>query len=167
VRATEHSAVAFAFALGRGRRARQRVRDDQDLLDALLRIVGLPVVACAADGTLTHANRATCELLRADLTMGTPPQSWIEELRPRTPSGLPLAREDLPPVRALEGEVVRGVDVLVDIHGNDVLLCARASPITDERGRRRGAVVVMEDVTEQRRLEMERRLGLDCSATPL
>ena len=70
-------------------------------------------------------------------------------------------------MRVLEGEVVRGVDVLVDIHGSDVLLCARASPITDERGRRRGAVVVMEDVTEQRRLEMERRLGLDCSATPL
>jgi PAS domain-containing protein len=149
--------VAFALALGRGRRARQRVRDDQDLLDALLRTVGLPIVACAADGTLTHANRATCELLRVEGAMGTPPQSWIEQLRPRTPSGLPMAREDLPPVRALEGEVVRGVDVLVDIHGSDVLLCTRASPITDVRGRRRGAVVVMEDVTAQRRLEMELR----------
>ena len=157
VRAAEHSAVAFALALGRGRRARQRVRDDQDLLDALLGIVGVPIVACAADGALTHANRATCELLRADWPMGALPQSWIEELRPRTPSGLPMAREDLPPVRALEGEVVRGVDVLVNIHGSDVLLCTRASPITDERGRRRGAVMVLEDVTEQRRIEMERR----------
>jgi PAS domain-containing protein len=122
-----------------------------------MRIVSVPVVACAADGTLTHANRATCELLRADWPMGTPSQSWIEELRPRVPSGRPMAREDLPPVRALEGEVVRGVDVLVNIHGEDVLLSTRASPILDERGRRRGAVVVMEDVTEQRRQEARQR----------
>lgn len=149
--------MAFALALGKGRRARQRLRDDQDLLDALLRVVTLPIVACAADGSLTHANRATCELLRADWPMGTPPQGWIEALRPRTPSGLPMAREDLPPVRALDGEVVRDVDVLVDIHGSDVLLCTRASPITDERGRRRGAVMVLEDVTMQRRHEVELR----------
>jgi PAS domain-containing protein len=149
--------VAFALALGNGRRARQRLRDDQDLLDVLLRLVTLPVVACAADGSLTHANRATCELLRADWPLGTPPQRWIDVLRPRTPSGLPMAREDLPPVRALDGEVVRDVDVLVDIHGSDVLLCTRASPITDERGRRRGAVIVLEDVTTQRRREVEMR----------
>jgi signal transduction histidine kinase len=40
---------------------------------------------------------------------------------------------------------------------SDCLLNARASPITDERGRRRGAVMVLEDVTEQRRNEVELR----------
>jgi PAS domain S-box-containing protein len=149
--------VPFPLARGRGRRARQRLHDDQDLLDALMRIVTVPVVACAADGTLTHASRATCELLGVDCPMGASPQSWIEELRPRVPSGRPMAREDLPPIRALEGEVVRGVDVLVSIRGEDVLLSTRASPIVDERGRRRGAVIVMEDVTEQRRQEARQR----------
>jgi PAS domain-containing protein len=152
--------VAFPLALGRGRRARQRLRDDQDLLGALLRIVGVPIVACAADSRLTHANRAACELLRGDWPMGTPPESWIDELFPRTPSGLPMEREDLPPVRALAGEVVRSVDVLVNIHGDDVLLSTHASPINDERGRRRGAVVVMRDVTEQRRQEAQLRGAL-------
>ena len=51
-----------------------------------------------------------------------------------------MSREDLPPVRALEGETVRGVEVLVTIQGNDVLLSTRASPVNDEKGRRRGAV---------------------------
>jgi PAS domain-containing protein len=152
--------VPFAPPLGRLRRARQRLRDDRDLLDALLKIVGVPVLACAANGTLTHANRSACELLRVDCPLGTPPESWITALRPRTPSGLPLAREDLPPVRALEGEMVRGVDVLVTIQGNDVLLSTRASPVNDEKGRRRGAVVVMEDVTRQRRRELQLRNAL-------
>jgi PAS domain-containing protein len=146
--------------LRRPRRARQRLRDDQDLLDALLKIVGVPVVACAADGTLTYANRPSCELLRVDCAFGSPPESWISELRPRTPSGIPLVREDLPPVRALAGEVVRGVEVLVSIQGNNVLLNTHASPVNDEKGRRRGAVVVLEDVTEKRRRERRLRNAL-------
>jgi PAS domain-containing protein len=155
--AADHSAVPFLPHLRRPRRARQRLRDDQNLLDALLKIVGVPVVACAADGTLTYANRQTCELLRIDCAVGSPPDSWITELRPRTASGIPLVREDLPPVRALEGEVVRGVEVLVRVQGSDVLLNTNASPVNDEKGQRRGAVLVMEDVTEQRRRERQLR----------
>jgi PAS domain-containing protein len=143
--------------LRRPRRVRQRLRDDQDLLDALLKIVGVPVVACAADGTLTYANRQTCELLRIDCAVGSPPESWITELCPRTASGIPLVREDLPPVRALDGEVVRGVEVLVSVQGSDVLLSTNASPVNDEKGRRRGAVLVMQDVTERRRRERQLR----------
>jgi PAS domain-containing protein len=149
--------VPFLPHLRRPRRARQRLRDDQDLLDALLKIVGVPVVACAADGTLTYANRQTCELLRIDCAVGSPPESWIAELCPRTASGIPLVREDLPPVRALDGEVVRGVEVLVSVQGSDVLLNTNASPVNDEKGRRRGAVLVMEDVTERRRRERQLR----------
>jgi len=66
-------------------------------------------------------------------------------------------REDLPPVRALEGEVVRGVEVLVRVQGRDVLLNTNASPVNNEKGQRRGAVLVMEDVTERRRRERQLR----------
>jgi hypothetical protein len=47
--------------------------DDQDLLDALLKIVGVPVLACAANGTLTHASRWACELVLVDCPLGRPP----------------------------------------------------------------------------------------------
>jgi signal transduction histidine kinase len=47
--------------------------------------------------------------------------------------------------------------VLVSLQGRDVLLSTRASPVDDEKGRRRGAVVLLEDVTEQRRQEALRR----------
>jgi PAS domain-containing protein len=139
------------------RRSRQRLRDDQDLLDAVLASVGVAVVACGVDGRLTYANSPARDLLRGACWLGVAPHSWTDELRPRTPSGMPLAREDLPPVRALDGETVRGVDVRVTIGDHDALLCVTATPVNDEKGRRRGAVLTLADVTEERAAEARRR----------
>ncbi len=121
--------------------------------------VGVAVVACARDGRLTHANRHSHELIGFDCPVGSDPQAWIAQLSPRTPSGLPLALEDVPLMRALSGEAVRNVDMLVKARDGDVLLSACASPVDDHRGRRRGAVAVLEDVTERRAREARVRGG--------
>jgi PAS domain-containing protein len=147
------------------RRARQRLRDDQYLLDALLDSVSVAVVAWGGDGRLTHASRRASELLGAECPLAGDPHDVLAALRPRTPSGIPLVREDLPYVRALQGEAVRGVDVLVRIRGCDLLLSTIARPVYDERGRRRGAVALLEDVTERRRDEA--RLRKSAPAMPL
>ena len=152
--------MPFTLAVGRLRRARQRLRDEHNLLDVLLDSVDVALVACAVDGRLTHVNRRTRELMGGECSAGMDSEGWIELLRPRTASGLPLALEDLPLMRALEGEVVRGVDVLVRTRGGDVLLSTSANPVNDERGRRRGAVAVFEDVTEQRASEAQIRTEL-------
>jgi PAS domain-containing protein len=139
------------------RRARQRLRDDRYLLDAVLDSVGVAIVAWGGDGSLTHASRRASELLGAECPLAGDPRDVIAELRPRTPSGIPLVREDLPYVRALQGEAVRGIDVLVHIRGCDLLLGTIAYPVYDERGCRRGAVALLEDVTERRRDEARLR----------
>ncbi len=143
----------------RSRLAILPARNDSDLLlEAALEVVGVAMLACAADGRLTHANRHARELLGAGCpALGTYPDTWMRELRPRTASGVALPIEDLPPVRALEGEVVRSVDVLVALPGGDVLLETAARPASDARGRRRGAVMTLSDVTERRRLEGKMR----------
>ncbi|MGO9488489.1 MAG: PAS domain-containing protein [Solirubrobacteraceae bacterium] len=128
-------------------------RNGHELLDALLELVAIPVVACAADGRLTHANRHARELIGECRGFGTYPDTWVRELRPRTPSGLPMPLEDLPAIRALHGEIVRSFDVLVSLGGGDVLLETCARPATDRRGRPRGAIVTLQDVTERRRRE--------------
>ena len=121
-------------------------------------MVGVAMLACAADGRLTHANRHARELLGAGCpALGTYPDTWMRELRPRTASGVALPLEDLPPVRALEGEVVKGVDVLVALPGGDVLLETAARPANDRRGRPCGAVVTIADVTERRSRESRMR----------
>ena len=145
-------------------RARRRERcDGHYLLDALLDSVEVPVLACAADCSLTHANPAACELIGGDcVAVGTGPEMWIGRLRPRIPSGIPMAPEDLPPMRALAGEVVRGVDVLVRVGGDcDALLEVAARPAVDRRGRLRGAIVLLEDVTDRRRREARLRAGMN------
>jgi PAS domain-containing protein len=132
-------------------------RDAHHLVEALLESIELPVIACAADGRLTHANRCSRELIGGGCSIGMSASAWLTVLVPRTPSGLPLALEDVPLMRALEGEAVRGVDMLVRASDRDVLLSACASPVEDRRGRRRGAVAVLEDVTEQRAREAQAR----------
>jgi PAS domain-containing protein len=149
--------MRIALPIRRGRRARRRLRDDQDLLEALLQSASLLVVACAPDGRLTHASRGARELIAGSCPLDTGPEAWIAALRPRTPSGLPLAREDLPPIRALAGEAVRDVEVLISNGSREVLLSATASPVDDERGRRRGAVAIFEDITDQWRREARHR----------
>jgi PAS domain-containing protein len=119
--------------------------------------IELPVVACASDGRLTHANRHSRELVGGRCSIGMSAGAWLAALLPRTPSGLPLALEDVPLMRALEGEAVRGVDLLVRASEGDVLLSACASPVEDRRGRCRGAVAVLEDVTERRAREARGR----------
>jgi len=147
------------FALsGRGCcRGRRRLRDDVHLLGALLDSVSVAILAWGGDGRLTHASRRASELLGIECPLGVDAEEALRALRPRTPSGIPLVREDLPPVRALQGEAVRGVDVLVRVGDGELLLSTAARPIYDERGRRRGALMLLEDVTERRRDEARLR----------
>jgi PAS domain-containing protein len=148
----------MAFAPFRGRLARQR--EDQAVLHAMLECAELAVVACGADGRLSHASRRARELFDSRCEAGLAPERWIRALRPRTASGVAMPFEDLPPVRALQGEILRGVEVMVTIAGRDRLLNTAARPVEDDRGRRRGAVMVFEDVTRQRRWEAQLRQGL-------
>jgi PAS domain-containing protein len=149
--------MRFALPGRARRRGRRRPRDDEHLLGALLDSVGVAILAWGGDGRLTHASRRASELLGIACPISVDAEEALEALRPRTPSGIPLVREDLPPVRALQGEAVRGVDVLVRVRDCELLLSTVARPIYDERGRRRGALVLLEDVTERRRDEARLR----------
>ena len=63
----------------------------------------------------------------------------------------PLATEEVPLVRARHGETVR--DELITTRTDDgclVYLRCNASPIVDRRGRRNGAIVIVQDVTAER-----------------
>jgi EAL domain-containing protein (putative c-di-GMP-specific phosphodiesterase class I) len=147
------------------RRVRRLIRGEGNLLDVLLDSVDVAVVACGPDGHPTHVNRRAVELMGMDGSAGSHPDTWIEQVWPRTPDGRKLALDELPIVRALQGEVVRDVDLLVRTPHGDVLMSTTANPVCDERGARLGAVAVFADVTEQRAREARvreelRTLGL-------
>ena len=60
-------------------------------------------------------------------------------------------------VRALKGEVARGVDMLVQTGHGDVLMSTTANPVYNDENIQIGAVAVFADVTEQRAREAEMR----------
>jgi PAS domain S-box-containing protein len=72
-----------------------------------------------------------------------------DELRPLTPDETPVAR-------ALRGENVDNVHVMVRHAGltDGVWISVNARPLVDSRGRRRGAVAVFREVTEERAARM-------------
>jgi len=115
--------------------------------------VKVAALAYASDGRLIRANAPARQLVGGDCAIGSQPEMWMTALRARTASGIPMPREDLPPVRALAGEALGGVDVLVRVREDDVLVEVLATPARDPRGHARGAIVLLHDVTEQRRHE--------------
>jgi EAL domain-containing protein (putative c-di-GMP-specific phosphodiesterase class I) len=140
--------------------ARRSLRDERNLLDVLLDSVDVAIIACGANGRITHANRRSRELMDAACSTGLDPEAWLEQVRPRTQAGLRMSLEDLPLIRALHGETVRDLDVLVRIGAGDALLAISANPVEDASGRQLGAVLVFEDVTERRGQEARVRQAL-------
>jgi len=138
---------------GRWRRIRRLLREEGNLLEVILDSVEVAVIACGPDGRPTHSNRRAIELMGMDGSNGADPDTWIEQLRARTPEGRVLPLSELPIIRALQGEVVRDVDLLVWTPRGDVLMSTTANPVYDKRGVSLGAVAVLADVTGQRARE--------------
>src|ERR1700724_647089 len=105
--------MALAGPVDRLGKARRRLREERNFLDVLLDSLDVAVVACDRSGQLTHVNRRAVELMGMDGSTDSDPNVWCERVSPRTPQGLPLTLSELPIVRALNGEVARGVDMLV------------------------------------------------------
>jgi EAL domain-containing protein (putative c-di-GMP-specific phosphodiesterase class I) len=149
--------MKLARGVGRLGPTRRRLREDRQLLDVLLDSLDVAVVACGGDGQVTHLNRRAVELMGMDASAGAEPDTWIEQVSPRTPEGLPLSVEELPIVRALKGELVRDVDILVKTGRGDVLMSTTANPVYSDEDVQLGAVAVFADVTTQRAREAELR----------
>ena len=122
-----------------------------DLLDAL----PVPVIVYSVDGRVLYANQARKDFAGADVTSL---DAAISRTSPRRESGELVPREDLPAMRALRGEVVRGERLRLRAKDgrSEVLLC-NASPLRDADGRIAAAVVVFDDITDMSELERRRR----------
>ncbi|MCW2991472.1 MAG: hypothetical protein JWM73_2066 [Solirubrobacterales bacterium] len=128
------------------------------MLRALIEHLDVGVLACDRQGRLTHANRRVRQLV-GRCPHHLPSQHWPEFFRLRHPDGRRLNADHLPLRRALAGETVRDVEILV---GDDGLrLSTSGRPIHDAGGRSLGAVLVLQDVTEQRADEEQLRRELE------
>jgi PAS domain S-box-containing protein len=110
---------------------------------------------------MVRINPAARTLFHLDAVAGFTEQTIEERAAltwPRDAEGVPLPYDEVPPVRVLRGELLRGTnsdEVLVRLpDGHDARVLVTGAPLRDTDGAMTGAVVTYQDITEQRRAEM-------------
>ena len=124
--------------------------------DAVLTNLQTGVAACDRNGRLVVFNQALRHMLGVDDTeqADVEPDDWPDALHLFHPDRRPFASDDVPLRRALRGERVRDVDVLVLAPGRRPrVISVNGQPVVDATGDRVGAVITAEDITRRRRAE--------------
>jgi PAS domain S-box-containing protein len=121
------------------------------LLEAAIGDLPVALMACDTEGRITHYNRAAVELYCTEPTNSRPIADVL-----LMDGVTPVAREDLPFARALRGETISNLELIVVPHGaapRSTLSSVRRLAGPDEQAL--GAVAVIQDTTERKRREME------------
>jgi diguanylate cyclase (GGDEF)-like protein/PAS domain S-box-containing protein len=132
----------------------ETLRRERRFLRAILQELEAGIAAYGPDGQLQMINRAARDFFgMADRAVGA--DRWADEYQLFDGNGItPLADYDTPVQRALRGEVVEPVEmVVVPRVGSRRVLWTSGRPIYDEEGNRIGAVAAMHDITRQKEAE--------------
>lgn len=140
------------------REASDALETEREFLKVLLENLHEGILACDAHGTITLYNRATRQI-HTLLGKAIPLSRWNEHYDFRTSDGdRRLTVEEMPLFRALQGEIVRDVEIVVaSSNGIPRRVVCSGQAMCDSRGRKLGAMVTMSDMTERRRAEQALR----------
>lgn len=159
----EHFFGAFVQDISERKRIEDELARERELLDAVLDSIDVGVVVCSRGGEITLFNRAARELhgLPAEPIA---PDEWAEHYDLFAADGVTrFAPEQIPLFRALQGEVVKNVELTVRPRGRAPrFLFGSGRALHGRDGAKIGAVIAMKDVTDlkesERRLEASERL---------
>jgi PAS domain S-box-containing protein len=123
----------------------------RSLLEAVISDMPVALLACDADGRITHYNRAAVELY------GGEPTHCRQMADVYLMDGVtPLAQTELPLPRALRGETISNLELIIVPNGGpprSTLSSVRR--LVGPDGQTLGAVAVIQDTTERKRRELE------------
>lgn len=137
------------------RTSRQRAEQKTAELEAMFNSLRQPVIVFDDRGRPRRSNAAAKRVLGEDVTTLDPVGYGrrSQELRTRRPDGQPVSPEDLPSRRALRGQTVLNEEyILSNSSGHEVAFEISGIPF-QAGGRILGAVAVLHDVTERRKVE--------------
>lgn len=123
---------------------------------AFLEALGVAVYTTDAAGRITYFNEAAAELWGRRPALG---EEWCGSFRLFWSDGTPMAHGECPMAIALhEGHAVRGFTAIAERpDGSRVDFQPYPTPLYDKTGRLIGAVNVLVDITERRRIEDDLR----------
>lgn len=128
------------------------------------------VLVEASDACISYANAASASILGVPMAgiKGFSLNRLAQIGMVTYLDGLPVPLEDLPVVRGLRGETIRGREMMVTRSDRSkvVLLCS-AAPLRTEHSLITGAVVVFQDITERKTIEQEKNEFLSIASHEL
>lgn len=127
---------------------------ERQFLKAILDTIEVGIVACDFHGILTLFNRATQEFHGLPVEP-LPAERWAEHYDLYLPDGVTkMKKEQIPLFRALQGETVRDVELMIIPKGGAArIMLASGQALIDRYGKKFGAVIAMHDITERKRAE--------------
>jgi diguanylate cyclase (GGDEF)-like protein/PAS domain S-box-containing protein len=147
---TISGAVASFSDITAVRQSATELRQEEQFLQVLLETLEEGIVACDAEGRITVFNPAARRLQglgQGDDPIGTIPTDH-GLLRP---DGSPMAQRENPLIRAMSGEQLRDVEIILESgSGDHRKVSVNGQALVDDGGSMLGAVVAMHDVTEQK-----------------
>lgn len=153
----EAANIALEKEIIERQRAEKELQKEQEFLKVLLNNLEAGIVACDAQGVLTVFNQAT-QKFHGLPEQPLPADQWAQHYSLYLPDGTGMKREDVPLFRALQGECVSNVEMMiVPKHGAARTLLASGQALFDPQGKKLGAVVVMHDISDRKRTEEQIR----------
>jgi diguanylate cyclase (GGDEF)-like protein/PAS domain S-box-containing protein len=146
-------AVASFSDMTAARQAAAELRREEQFLQVLLDTLDEGIVACDSEGRITVFNPSARRLHR--LADDSDPIGQIPtDQGLRHADGSPIAARENPLIRAMSGEQVRDVEIVLEsAAGERRKVSVNGQALLDDEGLMLGAVVAMHDVTEQKRNE--------------
>jgi PAS domain S-box-containing protein len=131
------------------RKAEEHIERQNAFLSTVLDNIKEAIIICNEKGEIIRFNEAA-RRLHGLPEKPLPPESWAEYYDLYYPDGkTPLAIKDIPLFRALQGEDVNNVEIIVKPKKTaSRLLSCSGKQIKDENGIKKGAVIAMHDITE-------------------
>lgn len=135
-------------------RAQEKAEQDRKLMQTILETIPSAVVIVEANQRLSYINPRGLELYGIDY-VGCDLEAHVAGIQALTPEGKPYLLEDMPVSHSLLlGETVRECEMLIHRpDGSRIPLLVSSAPIFDANGHIISAVVVFDDITEQKRVE--------------
>ncbi len=115
------------------------------------------VVTCNQDGLLDQFNGIARKWHGTD-PRRVPPELWSKYFDLFESDGTtPLAMENIPLLRAFQGQYVHGAEIAIKAHGQDLRIVSCNGSAIKVDGKTVGAIVVMHDMTHARHVDQIRK----------
>ena len=143
--------------------AHRNAAEQAALFETVISSISDGITVADSDGAILVHNPAARTLLGRDLPLERL-DAWPDDHERLRPDGAPFPQAELPLVRALAGESITGVDLVVRNNANPQgrTLCVSAHPLAGPLGQHR-AVAAFHDLSNQRRTEAE--LGMQAATS--